>query len=416
MNMRHLDATAGPDMAAIRAQFPALEREVHGKLLVYLDSAASMQTPLFVLRAINNFYVHYRANIHRGVHRLSEESTENYEVARQTVQHFLNAASPTEIVFVRGTTEAINLVAYAWGDSHLRPGDEVLVTALEHHANIVPWQRLCQRTGAKLNVVPIDDSGEITIAAFQSSLNARTRLAAFAHVSNAIGTVLPVAEMIAAAQAMNVVTVVDGAQAVPHLAVDVQTLGCDFYAFSGHKLYGPTGSGALYGRRELLESMEPWQTGGDMIRTVSFENTTYNDIPHRFEAGTPDIGGAIGLAAAIQWLGHTGLEAIAHHESRLLHHALALLAEIDGLTVIGAPTTRAAVVSFVIDGLHPHDIGTLLDLEGIAVRTGHHCAMPLMQRLGVPATVRASFAGYNTMGEVEHLAQALYCITQEYRA
>jgi cysteine desulfurase/selenocysteine lyase len=359
-----------------------------------------------VIDAEARFYGESNANVHRGVHRLSQEATDAFEGARDVVQRFLNASRREEIVFVRGTTEAINLVANSYG-ARLKAGDEVLITAMEHHSNIVPWQLACERTGAKLKVAPINDAGELIVEEFERLLGPQTRIVGLTHVSNALGSINPVAELVRIAHAHGAVVLVDGAQAVPHLGVDVQALDCDFYAFSGHKLFGPTGTGVLYGKRALLESMPPWQGGGDMIRTVSFERSTWNDLPYKFEAGTPNIAGAAGLAAAIGYVEKIGFEAIGAHEHALLEHATALARELPDLRLIGTARNKAAILSFMLTDVHPHDVGTILDLEGVAVRTGHHCAMPLMERFGVPATVRASFALYNTHEDVEALFAAL---------
>jgi len=393
------------DVARVRADFPALHQQVNGRPLVYLDNAATTQKPQAVLDALLGFYSRDCANVHRGVHALSQRATDAYEGARETVARFLNAR-PREIVFMRGTTEAINLVAYSYG-SRLSPGDEILITELEHHSNIVPWQMLAERTGARLRVAPIDDRGEIILEEFQRLLGPRTRIVAVAHVSNALGTVNPVEEICRLAHTYGARVLVDGAQAVPHLAVDVRALDCDFYAFSGHKIYGPTGIGVLFGRWELLEAMPPYQGGGDMIRSVTFEKTLYNDPPYRFEAGTPHIAGAIGLAAAIEYVTRLGLEEIRRHEQQLLEAATRALEEIPGVRIVGTAAHKAAVVSFVLDGVHPHDVATVLDHEGVAVRAGHHCAQPLMERFGLPATTRASFALYNTLEEVDALARAV---------
>jgi cysteine desulfurase/selenocysteine lyase len=393
------------DVARVRADFPALHQQVNGRPLVYLDNAATTQKPQAVLDALLGFYSRDCANVHRGVHALSQRATDAYEGARETVARFLNAR-PREIVFTRGTTEAINLVAYSYG-SRLSPGDEILITELEHHSNIVPWQMLAERTGARLRVAPIDDRGEIILEEFQHLLGPRTRIVAVAHVSNGLGTVNPVEEICRLAHTYGARVLVDGAQAVPHLAVDVRALDCDFYAFSGHKIYGPTGIGVLFGRWELLEAMPPYQGGGDMIRSVTFEKTLYNDPPYRFEAGTPHIAGAIGLAAAIEYVTRLGLEEIRRHEQQLLEAATRALEEIPGVRIVGTAAHKAAVVSFVLDGVHPHDVATVLDHEGVAVRAGHHCAQPLMERFGLPATTRASFALYNTLEEVDALARAV---------
>jgi cysteine desulfurase/selenocysteine lyase len=408
MNTAAIANDAPPfDVHAVRRQFPVLARTVHGKPLCYLDNGASAQRPLAVIAAVDDYERHHHANIHRGVHALSQEATALYEGARDRLVTFLNARSRHEIVFVRGTTEAINLVAQSYGRPTLKAGDEVIITHLEHHANIVPWQILCEQTGARLVVAPIDARGEVHAEAVEALMTERTRILAFAHVSNALGTILPVRRLIAAARARGIVTLIDGAQAVPHMAVDVQALGCDFYAFSGHKLFGPTGIGVLYGREALLERMPPWQGGGDMILTVSFGGTTYNALPYKFEAGTPNISGAIGLGAAVDFLQSLDQGAVHAHERALLEYATAELGRIDGLTVIGTAREKASLISFVVAGVHPHDLGTILDKDGIAVRTGHHCAMPVMDFFRVPATARASFALYNTFEEIDRLAAAL---------
>ncbi|MCM8566630.1 cysteine desulfurase [Thauera linaloolentis] len=384
-----------------------LSRTVHGRRLVYLDNGATTQKPLAVVEAERRFYLESNANIHRGVHWLSQHATELYDAARATVQRFINAAHADEIVFTRGTTEAINLVAQSWGRAELRAGDEILVTAMEHHSNIVPWQLLCEQTGAVLKVVPVSDAGELDLNAFDALLTSDTQLVAITHVSNALGSINPVAELTARAHAAGAVVLVDGAQAVAHQAVDVQAIGCDFYAFSGHKLYGPTGIGALYGRGRILRAMPPWQGGGDMIRTVSFERSTWADAPQRFEAGTPNIAGAIGLAAAIDYVQDIGLERIAAHEHALLDHATAALGAIRGVRLVGTARHKAGILSFLVDGIHPHDLGTILDAEGVAIRAGHHCAMPLMTRLGIPGTARASLAMYNTTADIDALTAAI---------
>jgi cysteine desulfurase / selenocysteine lyase len=395
------------DVARIRADFPALARTVNGRPLAYLDSAASSQQPLAVIDAVNAYVRSHHANVHRGVHTLSQEATELYEGARERVRRFINAASTTEIVFTRGTTESINLVAQSWGRARLSAGDEIVVTELEHHSNIVPWQLVCAQTGAKLRVVPIDGRGVVDFDAYLGLLGPRTRLVALAHVSNALGTVLPLADFLRAARERGIATVVDGAQAVPHQPVDVRSLGCDFYAFSSHKMYGPTGIGVLYAREALLESMPPWQGGGEMILTVSFSGSTWNHLPHRFEAGTPNIAGAIGLGAAIDYLESAGRARVAAHERDLLDYATARLADIEGLTIIGTAPVKSSLVAFTVDGIHAHDLGTVLDTRGVAVRTGHHCAMPVMEHFGVPATTRASFALYNTRAEIDSLDGAI---------
>ncbi len=400
-------AVTGYDVWRVRADFPALRQRVHGRPLAYLDNAATTQKPRAVLEALLRFYKRDCANVHRGIHVLSERATRAYEEAREKVARFLNASSPQEVVFTKGTTEAINLVAQTFGRAVLRPGDEVLISELEHHSNIVPWQMVTGQTGARLRVAPINDRGEILLETLERMLSPRTRLVAVAHVSNALGTVNPVREIARLAHRVGARVLVDGAQAAPHLKPDVQELGCDFYAFSGHKLYGPTGIGVLYGRAELLESMPPYQGGGDMIRSVSFEKTIYNDPPQRFEAGTPPIAEAIGLAAAIDYVQGLGQEAIAGHEQRLLEAATVALEKIPGVRIVGRATHKAAVLSFVLEGVHPHDVATVLDHEGVAVRAGHHCAQPLMERLGLPATTRASFALYNTHEEVDALVRGL---------
>ena len=395
------------DVERVRRDFPILQRSVNGRPLVYLDSAASSQRPLPVLRAVEHYETHTHANVHRGVHALSQAATEAYEGARERVRRFINAHSTREIIFVRGTTEGINLVAQSYARPRFAPGDEILITGLEHHANIVPWQMVRDQTGCTLKVAPINRRGEVELDKFLAMLSPRTRLVAIAHVSNALGTVLPVKRMIDAAHAHGAVVLVDGAQAIPHSVVDVRALGCDFYTFSGHKLYGPTGIGALYGREELLAAMPPWQGGGDMILTVSFEKTTYNELPWKFEAGTPNISGAVGLAAAMDYMESLGLEAIAAHEQRLLAHATRELERIPGIEIIGTAPHKAAVLSFTMAGVHPHDLCTILDAEGVAVRTGHHCAMPVMTFFNIPATARASFGCYNTEAEVASLVAAL---------
>jgi len=402
-------AVAAPvlDVERVRRDFPILDRTVNGRPLVYLDSGASSQRPIAVLRAVEEYETHSHANIHRGVHALSQAATEAFEGARERVRRFINARSTKEIIFVRGTTEAINLVAQSFARPRFKAGDEIIVTALEHHANIVPWQMVCEQTGCTLKVAPINKRGELLFDEYVKLLSPRTKLVAIAHVSNALGSILPVKRIVDAAHAQGAVVLVDGAQAVPHSQVDVRALGCDFYAFSGHKLYGPTGIGVLYGREELLQSMPPWQGGGDMILTVSFEKTTYNDLPAKFEAGTPNISGAIGLAAAMDYVESLGLDAIAAHEHRLVELATAELQKIPGIQIIGTAANKASIVSFTLDGVHPHDLGTILDHDGVAVRTGHHCAMPLMTFLGLPATARASFGVYNTEQDVASLVAAL---------
>jgi len=404
---RPAGASAPYDVHRIREDFPILARQVHGKPLVYLDNAASAQKPRAVLEATTRAYETSYANVHRGIHRLSEEATRAYEGARLRVARFLGAGDAAEIVFVRGTTEGVNLVARSFGATRVRAGDEVLLTGMEHHSNIVPWQMLCERKRARLRVLPVLDDGALDLSAYEGLLSDRTRIVALAHVSNVLGTVNPVRRMVDLAHARGIPVLVDGAQAVPRLPVDVVALDCDFYVFSGHKAYGPTGIGALYGRRALLESMPPWQGGGEMILSVSFEKTTYKTSPHRFEAGTPDIVGAIGLGAALDYLEGVGLEAIDAHERSLLARATAAVSGIPRVRLIGTAPGKVAVLSFVVEGVHAHDVGTVLDLQGIAVRAGHHCAQPLMERFGVPATARASFGLYNTPEEVDALADGI---------
>jgi cysteine desulfurase/selenocysteine lyase len=395
------------DVEAARREFPILSRLVHGKPLVYLDNGASAQRVQRVIDAVDDYERHHHANIHRGVHTLSQEATALYEGARDRIARFINARSRSEVIFVRGTTEAINLVAQSYARPTLKAGDEILITHLEHHANIVPWQMVCEQTGAKLVVAPMDAQGEVHLDAVVSLMNARTKILACAHVSNALGTILPVRRIVAAAKARGIITLIDGAQAISHLPVDVQDLGCDFYAFSGHKMYGPTGVGVLYGREQLLESMPPWQGGGEMILTVTFAKTTYNALPNKFEAGTPNISGGIGLGAAVDYLSSLDLEAAHAHENALLHHATAVLGKIPGLRLVGTAPDKASLVSFVVNSVHPHDLGTILDEDGIAVRTGHHCAMPVMDFFKLPATARASFAFYNRFDEIDRLGAGI---------
>jgi cysteine desulfurase / selenocysteine lyase len=395
------------DVERLRRDFPILSEPIHGKPLVYLDNAATSQKPDAVIDAIANYYRHDNANIHRGVHLLSQRATEEYEQARSVVQKFLGAQSSREIVFVRGATEGINLAAQSYGRTHVGRGDEVLITAMEHHSNIVPWQMLCEEKGAVLRVAPINDAGELRLDEFEKLLSPRTRMVSVAHLSNALGTVNPVREIVQMAHRRNAAVLVDGAQAAPHLPVDVQDLGCDFYVFSGHKIYGPTGIGVLYARASQLESMPPWQGGGDMISSVTFEKTIYNKVPHKFEAGTPDIAGVIGLGAAIAYVDRIGVAAIAEHEDHLLRYAEDAIGSIAGVRLIGTAAHKAGVLSFAMEDIHPHDIGTILDREGVAVRTGHHCAQPVMDRFGIPATVRASFALYNTTSEIDALANGI---------
>jgi cysteine desulfurase/selenocysteine lyase len=403
------------DVEAVRGEFPVLQTRVHGKPLVYLDSAASAQKPRAVIDAEREVYERYYSNIHRGVHQLSMLATDAYERARARVQRFLGAKETREIVFVRGTTEAINLVAQTHGRRHVGAGDEVLITGLEHHSNIVPWQMLCEEKGATLKVAPIDERGVVDLAAFESLLTPCTRIVSVAHVSNALGTVNPVERMSELAHAVGAAVVIDGAQAAPHLAVDVARIGCDFYAFSGHKVYGPSGVGALYGRAALLEAMPPWQGGGDMISSVTFEKSTWAEVPHKFEAGTPNVAGTIGLAAALDWLEELGPDAVAAHEEDLLAYGTELLRSIPGLRLVGTAPQKAGVLSFVLDGVHPHDIGTILDYEGVAIRTGHHCAQPVMDRFGVPATARASLACFNRREDLDVLARGIGKVQEVFR-
>jgi len=406
-NVTPVPAPAPLDVAAIRREFPVLSVSVHGKTLCYLDNAASSQRPQCVIDAVSDYYETTHANVHRGVHALSQQATDLFEGAREKLRRFVNARSTREVVFVRGTTEAINLVAQSYARPRLQSGDEILISWLEHHANIVPWQMVCEQTGARLRVIPMTRTGEVDFAAFKSLLTDRTRLLALTHVSNALGTIVPVQHFIDEAHRRGVPVLLDGAQAVPHLEVDVQALDCDFYCFSGHKMCGPTGIGALYGREALLAAMPPWQGGGDMILAVSFERTIYNDLPYKFEAGTPHIAGAIGLGAAVDYLQALGLNRIADAEHDLLEYATARLAAVPGLEIVGTAPQKAAVVSFTMQGIHPHDLGTILDSEGVAIRTGHHCAMPVMEFYGVPATARASFAFYNTPAEIDRLVDSL---------
>jgi len=409
-------ATPIYDVERIRQDFPILGRTVRGgKQLVYLDNAATTQKPRQVIDRLVRYYTEENSNVHRGVHYLSELATMEYENARGTVQRFINAASEKEIVFTRGTTESINLVVQSWGRSNVREGDEILISAIEHHSNIVPWQMLCQETGATLRIIPVNDAGELLIDEYERMLNPRVKLVAVGHGSNALGTINPIRRMIAAAHANGSLVLIDGAQGVPHLRVDVRDLDCDFYAFSGHKVYGPTGIGVLYGKEALLDAMPPWQGGGDMILSVSYEKTTYNALPYKFEAGTPNIEGVVGLATALDYVGGIGLDRIAAHEHDLLLYANERLLEIEGLRLIGTAREKAAVISFVLEGVHPHDIGTVLDQEGVAIRTGHHCAQPLMMRFNVPATGRASFGLYNTRAEADALAAALKKVIEVFR-
>ncbi|MEX0729431.1 MAG: cysteine desulfurase [Aquisalimonadaceae bacterium] len=402
------DTAAAYDVDRIRRDFPILARQVHGKPLVYLDNGASAQKPEAVIEAEARCYREFYSNVHRGVHFMSQASTSAFEAARGKVAGLLNAASDKEIVFTRGATEAINLVAYSYVRPKLKAGDEILISAMEHHSNIVPWQLLCEETGARLVVVPISDAGEISLDDVESRINGRTRIVSIMHVSNALGTINPIGEIIRLAHAKGVPVLVDGAQAVPHMRVDVQALEADFYVFAGHKLYGPSGVGVLYGRYELLKAMPPWQGGGDMIRSVSFERTEFAEPPARFEAGTPNIAGVIGLGAAVDYIRALDPAAIAAHEVDLLRYATELVADIPGVRIIGTARDKASVLSFVMDDAHPHDIGTILDGDGVAIRSGHHCAQPVMQRFGIPATARASFGIYNTREEVEQLAASIH--------
>lgn len=411
-----LDPRAAPlDAEALRRDFPILQQTAHGKPLVYLDSANTSQKPRAVIDAEREVYETGYANVHRGVYLLSARAEQAYEGARAKLQRFIGAASPKEIVFVRGTTEAINLVAHSFGGSRVKAGDEVLISAMEHHSNIVPWQLLCERSGAVLRVAPINDAGELVLEELERRIGPRTRLLAVGHVSNALGTRNPVKQIVALAHARGVPVLVDGAQGAPHLPLDVRDLDCDFYAFSGHKMYGPSGIGVLYGKAEHLEAMPPWQGGGDMILSVTFEKTTYNAIPYKFEAGTPNIAGTIALGATVDYLTGLGMERIAAHEHALLEHGTALLAEMPGLRLIGTAREKAGVLSFVVEGVHPHDVGTVLDYEGIAIRTGHHCAQPVMERFGVPATARASLGIYNTREDLEALARGLRKVQEMFR-
>lgn len=395
------------DVEAIRRDFPILSRQVNGKPLVFLDSAASSQMPQVVIDRLVQYQTTEHANVHRGVHTLSQEATTAYEGTRRKVRDLIHAREDREIIYTRGTTEAINLVMHGYGRPFIGEGDEIILSALEHHANIVPWQMLCQEKGCVIRVIPMDDRGVLDMDAYRELLSERTKLVAVTHVSNALGTINPVAEIIRLAHEAGAIALIDGAQAAPHLAVDVQALDADFYAFSGHKMCGPTGIGILYGKAKLLEKMQPWQGGGDMIRTVSFEKTTYNEIPHKFEAGTPPIAAAIALGTAIDYLQGIGLDRIAAYEHDLLAYATERVGSLPGVRIIGTAPQKAAVLSFVIDGVHPHDVGTVLDQEGIAVRAGHHCAQPVMTRLGIPATARASFAFYNTPEEVDALVEGI---------
>ena len=404
------------DLLAVRKDFPGLHQKVHGKPLIYLDNAATTQKPKAVIEALNRFYTADCSNVHRAVHALSDRATKSYEDARTIVKQFINARSEREIVFVRGATEAINLVMNSYARPRVKAGDEILISALEHHSNIVPWQLLSEQTGARLVIAPINEAGELILEDFERRLGPKTALVAVAHVSNALGTVMPVHEIVRMAHARGVPVLVDGAQAVPHEHVDVGALDCDFYAFSGHKVFGPTGIGVLYGREDLLEGMPPYQGGGDMIRSVTFEKTIYNELPYKFEAGTPHIAGAIGLGAALDYVSQIGIDRAAAHERDLLNYGTELLSAIHGLRMIGTAREKVGVLSFVLDGVHPHDVGTVLDRDGIAVRAGHHCAQPVMQRFGVPATTRASLAFYNTKAEMDALANGIRRVQKLFAA
>jgi len=407
-------SSSGFDPGRIRSEFPILATRVNGKPLVYLDNAATTQKPQVVIDATDRYYSAENANIHRGVHHLSQLATEAYEGVRRRVAEFLNARSPREIVFVRGTTEGINLVAQSYGRTFLQPGDEVLITGMEHHSNIVPWQLLAAQSGTVLRVAPIDDRGDLDWAGFERSLSERTRLIAVVHLSNALGTINPVSRITEAARARGIPVLVDGAQSAAHLKVDVQALGCDFFVLSGHKLFGPTGIGVLYGREELLERMPPWQGGGDMISTVTFAESTWADLPAKFEAGTPNIAGVVGLGAAIDWVADLGLDVVGSYERELLEYATAQVSSVRGVRVVGTARERASILSFAVEGIHPHDVGQVLDAEGIAIRAGHHCAQPVMAHFGVAATARASFAVYNTRDEVDALVRGIHRVKQVF--
>ena len=398
---------SGFDAEKVRADFPVLRQQVNGRPLVYLDNGATSQKPQLVIDELVRYYTTENANVHRGVHTLSQNATEDYEGARAKVKRLLNAADDHEVIFTRGTTDSINMVAHSFARHNLGPGDEVIVSNMEHHSNIVPWQMLREEKGVVLKVVPIDDSGELLMEEYERMLSPRTKLVSITHVSNALGTILPVEQIISMAHAQGAPVMLDGAQAVPHMAVDVQQLDCDFYVFSGHKIFGPTGIGVLYGKAELLEAMPPVQGGGDMIKSVTFERTIYNDLPYKFEAGTPNIAGAIGLGAAIDYVQSVGFESFAAHEEELLEYGAKALESIGGLRIIGTAPRKAGILSFVLDNIHPHDIGTILDAEGVAVRTGHHCAQPVMQRFQIPATVRASMAMYNTKEDIDALVRGI---------
>ena len=405
--MKNFPKMSGLNITKVRSDFPILHRKIRGRELVYFDNAATSQKPRQVIEAITKYYETYNANVHRGIHFLSDEATNKYEESREKVRKFINASSVSEIIFVRGTTEAINLVATSYGNSKIGEGDEIIISALEHHSNIVPWQILCERTGAKLKVIPINDKGEILFEEFEKLLTDRTKLVSIMHISNALGTINPVKEIIAKAHSYNIPVLIDGAQSTQHCKIDVQESDCDFFAFSGHKIFGPTGIGVLYGKEKLIEEMPPYHGGGEMIETVTFEKTTYNKLPYKFEAGTPDISGPIGLASAIDYINKIGIDNIADYEKELLEYGTSELMKIEDLRIIGTAEKKASVISFLTGNIHPYDIGTILDHQGIAIRTGNHCAEPLMRRLGVPGTVRASFAFYNTKEEIDTLAEAI---------
>ena len=402
------------DVQEVRKDFPILHQEVNGHPLVYLDNGATSQKPRSVIDAVRHYYERDNANVHRGVHTLSERATNDYEGARDTAQRFINASDRKEVILVRGTTDGINLVAQSYGRSLLKAGDEIIISTMEHHSNIVPWQMLAAQTGAEVKVIPVNEEGELEMDAYMQMLGPKTRIVSVVHVSNAMGTLNPVKSIIDTAHEVGAVVMLDGAQAAPHLAIDVQALDCDFYSFSGHKVFGPTGIGVLYGKAELLEKMDPYQGGGDMIRSVSFDGTTYNDLPYKFEAGTPNIAGAIGLGAALDYVSNLGIDAIAAHEHDVLETATRVMSEIPGVRLIGTAKEKSSIISFVMDGVHPHDIGTVVDSEGVAIRTGHHCAMPLMKRYGLAATARASFALYNTREEAEALAGAVWKVKEMF--
>jgi len=405
-------STTSFDVTAIRAQFPALHQQIHGKPLVYLDNAATTQKPQVVIDALRHYYEHDNSNVHRGVHALSERATAAFEKARTTVQRFVHAKSEREIIYTRNATESINLVARAWGDWQLKPGDEVLITAMEHHSNIVPWQMACARTGAVLRVAPIDDAGDVILDEFERLLSPKTKMVAVSHLSNALGTINPVEQMIAMARTVGATVLIDGSQAAYHMAIDVQALDPDFYVFTGHKVYGPTGIGVLYGRESILAAMPPFLGGGDMISSVTFEKSEWNELPYKFEAGTPNIADAIVLGTALEFIQSVGFEAIGAHEAALLAYGTRRLQEVPGLRLIGTAKRKASVLSFVLGDAHPHDIGTIVDREGVAIRTGHHCAQPVMDRFGIPATARASLAMYNTTDDIDALVRALGCVRE----